>query len=417
MARRRRFEDRGAFQEYSVPTSSLIILLGCLIGLTPLAIDMYLPSMPAIAAELQASPQAVQWTVSIYMLFFALPQLFFGPLSDAMGRRFAIFCGLGLFLAGSVLCALAPSIEILLLARALQGTGSAAISVTVPALVKDRFSGPEYTRTVGFIMMVMAVAPLVAPIAGGVIFAVGGWRSIFWVLLAIAAISTLVFARAVAESLPHERRSALNLRRLSRNYRILFTDRHAVGLGLCVGSMVAGLMAFIAGSPFVFIEVYGVAPEYYGFLFGINVLAMMILTYVNNRLIHLYNNAKLLMGCVCLVVIASFYLAVLTGIQSPPLWMVLLGSVLFIANLGMLTANIQVILLSRFSQIAGATSAMLGSLRFGVGSLGAVAVSAFHAQSSAPLTGVMAACGFAVLLCFLIAGRQPGGIELADNES
>jgi DHA1 family bicyclomycin/chloramphenicol resistance-like MFS transporter len=394
-----------------LPVSALIILLGCLIGLTPLAIDMYLPSMPTIADELSASPQAVQWTVSIYLLFFAVPQLFFGPLSDAMGRRFAIFCGLALFLAGSVLCAVAPSIEILLLARALQGTGSAAISVTVPALVKDRFSGPQYTRTVGFIMMVMSVAPLLAPIAGGFIFTLGGWRSIFWVLLAIAVIATLVFARAVAESLPREQRSPLNFERLMSNYRTLFTDRHALGLGLCVGSMVAGLMAFIAGSPFVFIEVYGVAPEYYGFLFGINVLAMIALTYTNNRLIHFFDNAQLLRGCVGLVVIASVYLMCLTLLAKPPLWMVLLGSVLYISNLGMLTANIQVILLSRFPHIAGATSAMLGSLRFGVGSLGGVAVSAFHAHSSAPLTGVMAGCGFAVLLTFIFSGRQPVGRE------
>lgn len=390
-----------------MPTGLLIVLLGSLIGLTPLAIDMYLPSMPTIAEELSASPQLVQWTVSIYLIFFAVPQLFFGPLSDAMGRRFAIFCGLAFFLAGSILCAFAPSIELLLVARALQGTGSAAISVTVPALVKDRFHGPQYTRTVGFIMMVMSVAPLVAPILGGFIFTLGGWRSIFYVLIAITLLSAGLFSVAVAESLPGENRNPLNFRRLLRNYRLLFTDRHALGLGLCVGAMVAGLMAFIAGSPFVFIELYGVPPEYYGFLFGMNVFAMMLLTYANNRLIHYYPNHVLLRTAVGLVMVASIYLFVVTNLNNPPLWMVVVGSVLYIGNLGMLTANIQVILLSRFSQIAGATSAMIGSLRFGVGSLGGVAISAFHAHSSAPLTGVMSGCGLAVLLTFLFAGRAP----------
>ncbi|MEX1033589.1 MAG: Bcr/CflA family multidrug efflux MFS transporter [Cellvibrionaceae bacterium] len=390
-----------------MPAGLLIILLGSLIGLTPLAISMYLPSMPTIVEEISASPQAVQWTVSIYLIFFAVPQLFFGPLSDALGRRYTIFCGLAFFFSGSILCALAPNIEILLIARALQGTGSAAISVTVPALVKDRFEGPEYTRTVGFVMMVMSVAPLVAPILGGFVFTLGGWRSIFYVLAAIALVSTVVISVAVAESLPGEKRMPLQVSRLLHNYRILFTDRHALGLGVCVGAMVAGLMAFIAGSPFVFIEVYGVAPEYYGFLFGVNVLAMMSLTYANNRLIRYYPNHTLLRGCVVLVVVVSCYLAIISGFKSPPLWAVVLGSLLYIGNLGMLTANIQVILLSRFSHMAGATSAMLGSLRFGVGALGGVAISIFHGQSSAPLTGVMAACGLTVLLAFMFAGSAP----------
>lgn len=386
-----------------MPNRWFIVLVGCLIGLTPLAINMYLPSMPAIARELSASPREVQWTVSIYLIFFATPQLFFGPLSDAMGRRFAIFCGLGLFLAGSLLCAIAPSIDVLLVARALQGTGSAAISVTVPALVKDRFSGSEYTRTVGFIILVMSVSPLVAPIVGGFALSLGGWRSVFWLLVAIAIISTLVFGRAVAESLPGEKRTALNFRHLAENYRAVFGDRLALGLGLCVGFAVAGVMAFIAGSPFVFIEVYGVAPQYYGFLFGANVLAVMLLTYANNRLIHYFTNQILLRASVVFLVIASLYLLAVSQVQSPPLWAVVVGSVLFVGNQGMLSANVQVILMSRFSHIAGSISAMLGSVRFGIGSLGGVAISLFHEQSSAPLTGVMAACGFAVLLAYIWA--------------
>ncbi|MGQ9425924.1 Bcr/CflA family multidrug efflux MFS transporter [Gilvimarinus sp. F26214L] len=388
-------------------TRLLILLLGALIGLSPLAIDMYLPSMPSIARELSASPEAVQWTVSIYLIFFALPQLFFGPLSDAMGRRFAIFCGLAFFLGGSILSAVAPNIEVLLVARALQGTGSAAISVTVPALVKDRFSGAEYTRTVGFIMMVMSVAPLVAPIVGGLIFSLGGWRSIFLVLVAITLLLSVLFARAVTESLPGNKRNEMRFGPLLSNYRILFTDRHALGLGICVGFMVAGMMAYIAGSPFVFIEVYGVPPEYYGFLFGLNVFGMMLLTYSNNRLIHFFTNHTLLRASVVLVALATLYLFAITRMEAPPLWMVVLGSVLYVANLGMLSANIQVLLLNRFSHIAGATSAMLGSLRFGVGAFGGIGVSLFHEHSSAPLTGVMAACGLAVVLSYIFAGQPP----------
>lgn len=391
-----------------IPARYLVILLGCMIGLTPLAIDMYLPSLPTITEELLTSEEAVQSTVSIYLIFFAIPQLFFGPLSDALGRRFAIVCGVVLFLLGSLLCSVAPSIEILLLARALQGIGSAAISVTVPALVKDRFNGEEYTRIVGFIMMVMAIAPLVAPILGGIIFLAGGWRSIFFVQVAVAIVCGLIFFLRVEETHPEAARSPMRLKRLLQNYKTLFSDRHALALGICVGAMVAGLMAFITASPFVYIKHFGVAEAHYGFLFGANVLGMMAITFLNNQLISRFNNDRLLGAAVASVSLASVYLLVISFVPAPTLMMVIIGTLLFIANLGMLTANIQVILLSRFSHMAGATSAMIGALRFGVGSFGGISVSLLHEPSAFPLTIVMAGCGGLVLLAWLAAGRNPG---------
>lgn len=389
----------------------LIVLLGFLIGLSPLAIDMYLPSLPAITDSLSTSPEAVQTSLTVFLFFFGVPQLFFGPLSDAFGRRFSIFCGLALYLVGSAICALAPNIETLWVARAMQGAGSAAISVTVPALVKDKFEGPDYTRTVGFIMMVMAVAPLAAPILGGIIFNLGGWRSIFYSLVAVSAVCALLFYLSVSESLVHEKRQPLNFSGLIKNYRILFSDRLCLSLSLIVGSMMAGMMAFITGSPFVYIELYGVSPEHYGFLFGINVLGMMALTYLNNHLIKNLTNRKLLFGNLIVVVVASLFLLMLSYWSKPPLVILVIAFAIFIANLGTITANIQVILLSRFPHMAGATSAMLGSIRFGVGSLGGVAVSVFHQPSSAPLTGVIGVCGLLAMTAYFVSRVWQNGIE------
>jgi len=396
-------------QSKSLTLSSrfLVVLLGALIGLSPLAIDMYLPGMPAIAEELSASPHAVQNTISVYLVFFAFPQLFFGPLSDAFGRRLSIFCGLAFFIAGTVLCVVAQTIETLLVARALQGTGSAAISVTVPALIKDKFSGHEYTRNVGFVMMVMAVAPLMAPLLGGYILIAGGWRAIFESLFLMALVCALAFYFAVHESLATERRTPLNLRRQLKNYVLLLKDRHCLGLSLGVGGMVAGMMAFIAGSPFVIIEVFGIDPEYYGYLFGLNVITMMGITYLNNQLIARFTNGQLLAGCVCAVLLSSCYMLLVGYFAEPALWMLMLGSVLFVGNLGMFTANVQVILLNRFSHIAGATSALIGTFRFGVGSLGGFAISLFHDHSAAPLMMVMGGCGIFVFASVLFAGRNP----------
>ncbi|MGH1470633.1 MAG: Bcr/CflA family efflux MFS transporter [Cellvibrionaceae bacterium] len=391
------------------PSASFILLLGFLVGLSPFAIDMYLSSFLAIEADLMASEYAVESSVGVYLIFFAIPQLFFGPLSDAYGRRFAIFCGLGCYVLGALLCATAQSIEVFLLARALQGTGSAAISVTVPAIVKDKFSGAVYTRTVGFIMMVMSIAPLIAPMAGTVVFYFGGWRSIFYVLVVLSVVCALLFNVIISESSASESRTPLNLKNLFKNYSMLFSDRYCLGLAMCVGFMLSGLMAFITGSPFLFMGDYGISQLSYSVLFGVNVAAMMVFTYVNNRLIHRVSNEHLLRAAVVSVVVASLYLFGLGLWESMghrlSLVAIIIGCILYIANLGMITANIQVILLSRFSHISGSVSAVVGTIRFGIGSLGGFAYSYLSVAYSLSLPAVMALCGLCVLFSFLFAGK------------
>lgn len=384
-----------------------IALLGLLIGLSPLAIDMYLPSMPSIATDLQAAPGSVQMTVSVFLFFFAVPQLFFGPLSDILGRRQTIFVGLALFTAGSVLCMVATNIEWLLTARAIQATGSAAISVTVPALVRDRFSGADYTSIMGFIMMVMAIAPMLAPLVGGLIFTVGGWRGIFFTLVLVALLATLLFKILIPETLALHKRHALHYGKLLSNYKVLFTDRHALFLTLCASLVFSGLMTFITASPFVYIEVYDISPQLYGVLFGINAVGTLSLTYVSNRLVYRVGNETLVKASVSLVVFASIFLAALSLMTRPPLLAIIVGCALFIANMGIMTSNVMAIVMSRFSHMAGATSAVIGSVRFGTAALAGAVVSLWHTGTSTPLTAVMASCGFLLLLMYLLAGRNP----------
>jgi DHA1 family bicyclomycin/chloramphenicol resistance-like MFS transporter len=390
---------------------AFIALLGLLVGLSPLAIDMYLPSMPAIAEDLAASPAAVQMTVSVYLFFFAIPQLFFGPLSDALGRRRTIFLGLALFTTGAVLCMLAPSIELLLAARAIQATGSAAISVTVPALVRDRFSGPDYTSTMGFIMMVMGIAPMLAPLAGGLIFTFGGWRGIFLTLVLIAVLSALLFKLLIPETLASKDRYTLQLDSLLANYKLLFTDRHCLGLALCASLVFAGLMTFVTASPFVYIELYGISPQLYGVLFGANVIGTLSLTYTSNRLVYRWGNEKLLRLSVGIIVFASLCLLLISFMSRPPLLAIILCCGLFIANMGIMTSNVMAVLMSRFARIAGATSAVVGTLRFGVAALAGTVVSLWHTDTSTPLTAVMAGCGFLLLAIYLWSGPKPDAQE------
>lgn len=392
---------------------SFITLLGLLVGLAPLAIDMYLPSLPAIAQDLATSPSAVQMTVSVYLFFYAVPQLFFGPLSDALGRRPIILFGLALYIIGSLLCALAPNVEILLAARALQATGSAAVSVTIPALVRDRYSGPDFTATMGFIMMIMSLAPMFAPLMGGVVYTFGGWRGIFIVMVAVALLATLLFHVFIAETLPQRR--PFDLGRSLAQYRQLLSDRQCLFLSLSASLTFAGLMTFITASPFVYINHYGVSPQLYGVLFGINIVGTLGLTWLSNRLVYHVSSHSLLKASVGLVVCASIILLFLSFAQQPPLYVIVLACALFIANLGVLTSNVMGILMARFSRISGATSAVVGSLRFGVAAIAGAVVSIWHTADSTALTTVMAACGFLVAICFLVAGPGPDSEGVAAN--
>lgn len=386
---------------------SFILLLGLLVGLSPLAIDMYLPSMPSIARDLATSPSAVQMTVSVYLFFYAVPQLFFGPLSDALGRRPVIFFGLALYIGGALLCAIAGNIEVLLAARALQATGSAAVSVVVPALVRDRFSGPDFTSTMGFIMMVMALAPMLAPLMGGAIYTFGGWRGIFAVMVAIGLLATVLFQLRIQETLPAQQRHRWNFSRTLANYRVLLGDRHCLFLALCASLTFAGLMSFITASPFVYIEYYGVSPQLYGVLFGVNIVGTLSLTWLSNRLVYRLSSVTLLKMSVSLVLAASLVLVLLSLSEQPPLYCIVIGCALFIANMGTLTSNVMGILMARFSHISGSTSAVVGSLRFGVAAVAGAIVSLWHTPDSTALTTVMAACGFLVGICFLMAGPHP----------
>ncbi|GGO82366.1 Bcr/CflA family drug resistance efflux transporter [Marinobacterium nitratireducens] len=381
---------------------AFIPILGLLIGLTPLAIDMYLPSMPAIAAGLGASAEAVQQTLTVFLIAFSLPQLLFGPLSDALGRRPVIMLGLVLFVGGSLLCAMAPGIGWLLAARAVQAAGAAAIAVSVPALVKDRYSNEAFARTMSFIMMVMAVAPLLAPLLGGLVLNFGSWRLVFGTLTLIAVIGLLLFCGSIPETLQRQKRTPLRIRPQLRNYRQLLCDRHAFCHMLSAGFMFAGMMAFVAASPFVYIELYAVPAQYYGLLFGLNVLTLMSLSMLANRFITLGSRRILTIafGLIALVVVLLLSLSLLS---RPPLAALVIASMLFIGTYGVISAHTLSVVMNRFPAISGSVSALGGTLRFGTGSFGGAAVGLLHDDSASAMTLAMAACGILALLSFVCA--------------
>lgn len=380
-----------------------MLVLGLLMGLPPIATDLYLPAMPSIAEGLSASPQAVQQTLSLYLLLFSVCQLIFGPLCDSLGRRPVMIIGLGVFCSASALCAAVTEINALILLRGLQGVGAAAIAVTVPAIIRDQASGAAFSRVMGFVMMVMALAPLVAPLLGSMILVFFGWRAIFVLLALVACAVMLIYILTLGETMERSRRVSPHMANVLRNYLQVAHNRHALCYMLCSALATAGMFAFLTASPFVYIEFYGVSEQGYGLLFAVNILMLIAMASVSNRLVSRCGPQRMLGKAMVMVFIAAGLLLTAANANDPEFWVLVLAVVLFIGTAGVINANAMALVLDRLGGVSGSASAVAGSLRFGMGAGASMAAAALFDGTPLALAVVMGGCGVGAVTFFVVA--------------
>ncbi|MBX6322884.1 MAG: multidrug effflux MFS transporter, partial [Rhodospirillaceae bacterium] len=264
----------------------LIVLLGALTAFAPMSIDMYLPSLPTLERVFAASTAEVQRTISTFFLGFACGQALYGPVTDRFGRRAPLYVGLSLFTAASAGCALAPSVGALAGFRLVQALGACAGVVVARAVVRDLFPPREAPRIYAALMLVMGLAPMLAPLVGGQILVHLGWAAVFWVLAAFGALCLLAAHLRLPETHRAEGRHPPGLGHALAGYGRLIADRHFMGYGLTGGASMGGLFAYIAGSPFVFIELHGVPAQHFGWFFGANAAGFILAAQVNSRLLR-----------------------------------------------------------------------------------------------------------------------------------
>ncbi len=238
----------------------LIFILGLLSMLMPLAIDMYLPSMPIIAQEFGVESGAVQMTLSAYVLGFAIGQMFYGPMADSIGRKPVIFWGTLIFALAGMACAMAQSVEQLINLRFLHGLSAAAASVVINALMRDMFTKDDFSRMMSFVVLVMTIAPLLAPIIGGALLVWFSWHAIFWSMAGTALVGAILVALFIKESLPKEKRQRFRLRTTIGNFVTLFRHKRVLCYMLASGFSFAGMFSFLSAGPFVYIDLNGVSP-------------------------------------------------------------------------------------------------------------------------------------------------------------
>ncbi len=378
----------------------MILVLGALVALGPLTIDMYLPALPRIVDDLRTTEAAVQLTLTGTLVGLALGQLLVGPLSDAFGRRRPLLVGVGVHVLASLLCLVAPDVAVLGGLRVLQGVGAAAASVVAMAIVRDLFVGRAAATLFSRLMLVLGVAPVLAPTIGGEVLRFTSWRGVFAVLAVLALLLVVVAARAVPETLPAVRRRPLGLRSTLRTYGGLLRDRTFVGLVLVSGLAMAGLFGYVAGSSFVFQDEFGLDEQQFGLVFGAGALFLIGGTQLNAALLRRFEPRVMLPFALVLSTVAGAALVVLTMLQVggllgviAPLWTVLFAT-------GLAIPNTPALALARHGEAAGTASALLGAAQMGVGAVVSpvVGVLGNDAVAMGAVMAVSAALAVAVLL-------------------
>ncbi len=369
----------------------LIVILGAIAALTPLAIDMYLPAMPDIAKALLASPSAVQTTLTAYTAGFAIGQLFHGPLADSYGRKPVLLIGTLCFAIMAVLGAMSTDIGQLTLVRVFQGFTGAAAAVIIQALVRDMFDREEFARTMSFITLVMTIAPLAAPIAGGYLAAWFGWRSIFWALAIFAVIVIAAIVYKIPETLSKEKRLPLHLGSTLRNYAKLLSTPAALGFVFCSGFSFAGMFTFLTVGAFIYIDHYHVAPEHFGYFMSLNIVCLILMTSINGRWVRkIGTHSMLKLGL--LVQLVAGGLIVLGQFFGLGLWGVVVPVMMFVGTISVIGSNSMACLLGKYPQMAGTASSLAGTIRFGTGSVVGTLVAMMPDRTVWPMALSMAAC-------------------------
>ncbi|MDA3649459.1 multidrug effflux MFS transporter [Saccharopolyspora indica] len=347
----------------------VIVVLGALIALGPLTIDMYLPALPAIGNDLAASASTVQLTLTGTLLGLGIGQLLIGPFSDIVGRRLPLIIGTALHILASVACLFAPNIAVLGTLRTLQGIGAAAAMVVALAVVRDLFSGRAAATALSRLMLVMGVAPILAPSLGGAILLTGSWRGVFGALAIIGAVLLVVAIFALKESLPPERRQAAQFRPVLRTYRQLITDRDFVLLAIVAALAMSALFSYISGSSFVLQEQFGLDQQSFGLVFGVGAVALIGASQFNVVLLNRYSPKQIVFGALVAATAAGLVLTALTTTGTGGLYGFIVPLWLVLGAMGFVLPNAPALALSRHGEAAGTAAALLGAGQFGLGAL------------------------------------------------
>lgn len=383
------------------------LVIGLLGAVGPFAIDMYLPALPHVAADLGAGTQATQATLSAYFAAFGISQMVYGPLSDQIGRKRPLYIGLLIFLVATFGCAFARSIEGLVFWRAVQGLGGAVVMVVPRAAIRDLHTGPEATRLLAAVMLVIAISPMLAPLAGSGIMAIAGWRWIFGVLGVAGLVSLLLTAFALPETLAPENRVPARPRVLAAGTWRLLRDGEFMGVTFIGGFAIASFFVFIASASFVYTGEFGLSPTGFSIAFALNAIGFFAASQLAASLGERYGIRRVVWGATLAFAAVTLLLFLLVLAGFGRLW--LIAAMLFVANgfLGLVMPTTSVMALDPHPDIAGLASSLGGTLQMIAGGAMIAASGLVFDGTALPMVGVIAACGVIACAIAWLTFRRP----------
>ena len=384
---------------------TMILVLGALVALGPLTIDMYLPALPALTADLATTSSTAQLTLTGTLVGLALGQLVIGPLSDALGRRRPLLAGAALHVAASLAITVAPNVAVLGVLRVLQGVGAAAGAVIALAIIRDLYTGRAAATMFSRLMLVMGVAPVLAPTVGGELLRITSWRGLFVALAVYGVLVLAATAWTLRESLAPEHRQPAGVGATLRTYGRLLHDRTFVGLVLVAGLTMAGLFGYVAGSSFVFQQQFGLDQQQFGLAFGAGAIFLIAATQLNAYLLRTFEPGTLLLAALVGGSVAGLVLvaAAATGVGGLAGVLVPMFGVLFAVGLAL--PNAPALALASHGDAAGTAAALLGAVQFGVGALVSPLVGILG--NDAVAMGTVVAGGLVLALVVLVGVVRP----------
>jgi len=382
----------------------IVFILGLLAMLMPLSIDMYLPALPVISAQFGVPAGSAQMTLSTYILGFAIGQLLYGPMADSLGRKPVILGGTLIFAGAAVACALAQTIDHLIVMRFFHGLAAAAASVVINALMRDIYPKEEFSRMMSFVMLVTTIAPLIAPMAGGAVLVWFSWHAIFWILAIAALMASAMIFFFIDETLPVERRQKFHIRTTLGNFASLFRHKRVLSYMLASGFSFAGMFSFLSAGPFVYIELNHVSPQHFGYYFALNIVFLFIMTIINSRFVRKVGAINMFRAGLWIQFVMAIWLVV-SAFLDVGFWALVVGVAAFVGCVSMVSSNAMAVILDEFPHMAGTASSLAGTFRFGIGAIVGALLSMATFNTAWPMLWAIAFCATSSILFYLYASR------------